>query len=218
MKVIGLTGAAGAGKDTVCKIAMEWCAREGYDARRVALADPLKVSAARALGMPVEATAEECVDFCNELKQPGVEITIERAHKDYVDGVSTPLISHELFGKLSGREYLQWYGTEAHRAVFGEHFWTDVSAKTIGDLEDEGVDVVFITDVRFPNEASMVYSNDDWHGEIWEVQREQASPVEAHSSETGIGRPGDILIANSGTMADLTQAVSCVCDDGLEVI
>lgn len=213
MKVIGLTGVAGSGKDTACGYALDWCDKEGYTAARVALADPLKVSAARALGAPSEWSDEECVDFCDDLKRPGMAVRVEMAHKDYIDGVSTPLISHELYAEVSGREFLQFYGTEAHRQVFGESFWTDVTRGIIQRKEREGVDIVFITDVRFPNEARFVLSEDDWHGEVWSIQRPDAAAIEAHSSEAGVGAElVDLLITNDGSLEDLRDAVRLTCD------
>jgi deoxynucleotide monophosphate kinase-like protein len=214
MKVIGLTGAAGSGKDTACGYALAWCEAEGYVAERVAFADPLKVSAARALGAPAEWTTEQCVEFCNEVKQPGVKIAVFKEHKDYVDGTQTPLISNELFCEVTGREYLQFYGTEAHRDVFGETFWQDVTAAVLDEKMAAGVDVVFITDTRFPNEGQFVANI----GEVWSVERPLETKVEAHASE--IPLPDALItciINNTGTLEELRDQVRLVCEDRLEV-
>lgn len=217
MKVIGLTGAAGSGKDTVAGFALDWCAENGITAERVALADPLKMSAARSLGAPVEWTAEKCVDFCNDLKQPGIEIIVLQYSEEAVEGTDVPMPTSELWTKISGRQYLQFYGTEAHRQVFGESFWTDVTKDIIDQKASEGVDIVFITDARFDDEARFVRNQDEWRGEVWRIFRDAAKPVEAHASEAGV-LPAlvDLLITNDGSLDDLHAAVCLVCDAQLK--
>lgn len=59
------------------------------------------------------------------------------------------------------REYLQRYGTEAHRDVFGADFWLDaalpVPPEHRGKIADWYGDALYVvTDVRFPNEAVRV--------------------------------------------------------------
>jgi hypothetical protein len=52
------------------------------------------------------------------------------------------------------RSFLQRYGTEAHRDVFGQDFWLDAALPLDGDYHP---DVLYtVTDVRFPNEAQRV--------------------------------------------------------------
>lgn len=213
MKIIGLTGLARSGKDTAAGFAMEWCATNGVRAERLALADPLKVSAARALGAPDDWTTEQCVEFCNELKHD-CEVDSVR----YIPGSTGPEPEPpewQILTKISGREFLQRYGTEAHRDVFGQDFWTEVAAKRVRELEREGIEAVFITDVRFPNEADFVHGDDDYHGEVWKIQREGAGlsdGLEAHSSEAGLGENVvDALILNEGTLDDLREAVDLMC-------
>jgi ABC-type dipeptide/oligopeptide/nickel transport system ATPase subunit len=69
--LIGINGEAGSGKDTVYSFIELWAQADGVRlCRRDAFADRLKISAARALGM-VSESPEECIDFCNRLKEPG---------------------------------------------------------------------------------------------------------------------------------------------------
>lgn len=213
MKVIGLTGAAGSGKDTACGFALAWCEANGLVAERVALADPLKVSAARALGCPVEWSDEQCVEFCNELKQPDVQLRVDKyippnCGPEPVPPEWIPMI------EISGRQFLQFYGTEAHRDVFGEDFWTNVSKKIITNLETAGVDVVFITDVRFNDEARFVLSEDDWDPEVWKIYRDAVEPIEAHSSEAGVDPTlVDLLVTNDGSLEDLRDGIRLSCNE-----
>lgn len=227
MKIIGLSGVARSGKDTASGFALEWCAAEGYKAERVALADPLKVSAARALGFQGASTlgspeeTAECVAFCNTLKQPDVTIHVSLFHPGSTGPEPEPP-EWEPLTEITGRQFLQFYGTEAHRDVFGEDFWTNVTRKILVEKEAAGIDIVFITDVRFPDEARFVYSEDDWDGEVWAVERPGAglsNGLEAHASEAGLP-PEQIalVIDNAGKLEDLRDQVRLVCEDRLEVV
>lgn len=219
MKIIGLTGAAGSGKDTVAGFALEWCNENGLAAERVAFADPLKVSAARALGFQGESSlgspeeTAECVAFCNDLKQSNVDLVAV----EYIPGTSDPEYpeppSSEILAKITGRQYLQFYGTEAHRDVFGESFWSDALLANLKQKENDGVDVVFITDTRFENEGTIVAGL----GEVWAVARELEQTVEAHASEEPL--PADLIaltIENNESLKDLRAAVRLVCEDKLK--
>lgn len=219
MKIIGLTGAAGSGKDTACGFALAWCEAHGLNAERAAFADPLKVSAARALGFqgaselysPEEVA--ECVAFCNEIKQPDVTVRVEKYIPPYCGSEPVPP-EYIPITEISGRQFLQFYGTEAHRDVFGQSFWTDVTAKYLDEREAEGVDVAFIADTRFPNEGQFVADL----GEVWSVERPLETKVEAHSSEIPLP---DALIArlinNTGSLDDLRDQVRLVCEERLEI-
>lgn len=215
MKIIALAGEARAGKDTAAGIILEWCEEHNLNAVRVAFADPLKVSAARALGF--NGTDEDCVDFCNDLKQSGVSIHL---HVPNASELGPRQISQKL---VTGREYLQLYGTESHRDVFGTDFWVEVTERKIDALDARAelgaeVDVVIITDCRFPNEAKMVNSRD---GEVWEVTRPDNTTLtdglEAHRSETGLPDGAiEFQIANDGSLEDLWLLVRSVCEHNLK--
>ncbi len=182
--LIGLTGEAGSGKDAV----FGCIAKVDSRAERRAFADPLKVSAARALGF--DGSTEECVAFCNEVKQPGVSVTVAEPGR--------------LLRTVTGREYLQRYGTEAHRDVFGMDFWIDVTCPLGFDHSGR---VVLITDVRFDNEAQRVH---DCGGVLWNVYRPSVSRIaeSAHASESGVmGEYIDYVIDNSGSLEDLQETV-----------
>ena len=104
-------------------------------------AEPLYRSAAAALGITV--------DELRALKEAGV------------DGLITVDHAGEYYSEITGRSYLERYGTGAHRDVFGESFWIDVWQRNalaqFGKYDGE-VERVIITvdDVRFPNEHGRV--------------------------------------------------------------
>lgn len=195
MRIIGLTGRARAGKDTVAQIIEgEFAAAPGFAGSnrplrfvRQGFADALKVSAARALGF--DGTAAECVAWCNRLKVDGTVYA-------YVDRTD----DHPL--ELTGREYLQRYGTEAHRDVFGSDFWLDA----VLPKRRDDCDLLVIPDVRFPNEARRVRERG---GAVWRITRPGHNPdVADHASEEPL--PADLVdltIWNNGTLDDLRDAV-----------
>lgn len=206
MKIIGLTGKAGSGKDTVAELAIRWCKENNLSAERAAFADPLKVSAARALGLTPSASTEQALKFCNELKEGG------RIKVEFPTGALDPIREYE----ISGREYLQWYGTEAHRDVFDREFWVNATLEPLDARfrELRAPDVVFITDCRFPNEATAV---NERGGEVWEVVRPGQSTVEAHSSEAGLPDGAiEFQIKNDGSLEDLRGLIRSVCESNLE--
>lgn len=210
MKIIGLTGKAGSGKDTVCGFMKEWGDANGVEVRRFAFADALKESAARSLGFTAGNT-EQCVAFCNELKQPGMEVQIANYARPE-PGVAS---------FITGRQFLQFFGTEGHRDVFGEEFWVEQLFERILESCVDLLDgIVVVSDVRFPNEGSAINNATEYEGiddaEIWEVVRPEQEKVEAHASEAGL-RDGQIEfeIINSGDLIDLQNLVNSVCEHNL---
>lgn len=170
--LVGLHGPAQSGKDTVYGILRTLSFSQGeapllpYLVRRDAFADRLKVSAARALGF--DGDWDECIEIMNRLKTEGFINTIVDLHKRK---------------EISGREYLQRYGTEAHREVFAQDFWVKAVLPEGYPSDDEHhKTLLVVTDVRFPNEAERVL---ECGGQMWKIDR----PVEriaesAHASET----------------------------------
>lgn len=216
MRLIGLNGRRGSGKDTVYRFIAEDCKQLGLVAHRVAFADPLKVSALRALGY--DGSPEECVLLADRIKAEGAFVTTA-----YTNGEGGCRVL-----RISGREYLQRYGTEAHRDVFGDTFWIDVAlpkheiggSGLVAGEETEafrarkneqalrkrypGADVLVITDVRFENEASRVRA---LGGEVWEIVRPSLHNEDSHASEQPL--PYEMIdrhIPNDGSLAALANS------------
>ena len=162
--IIGLHGRAQAGKDTVYERALAiWGA--GIVERR-SFADKLYESAAAALGV----TAKDLSWWKTDL---GANV--------YVGGL------HTVWNSETVREYLQRYGTEAHRDIFGEDFWVQQL-----DLTGHSNRLVFVTDVRFDNEAAAIRRAG---GKIVEVIGDKAGAYQ-HRSEAGLTDPPDYVIYN----------------------
>jgi hypothetical protein len=192
--IIGLHGRARSGKDTVCQIMRE--EHRGKVVRK-AFADPLKLSACRVFHP--HATLDQALAWADIIKDKAF-LTLEEG------GSRTG---------LTGRKLLQNYGTEAHRDVFGDGFWVDVSLPSYtGDrwtaqLEHFGinpdVDFVVFTDVRFENEARRIK---EWGGEVWEIRRAEVENGDTHASEQRL--PLELIDStfyNNGTLDELRENV-----------
>jgi hypothetical protein len=202
MRLIGLSGAARAGKDTTGHFIQVWGDRQGFTVERHSFAAKLKVSAARALGQAELDDDSEAIAFCEYLKRGGVIAIYDE------DGSELRTIS--------GREFLQLYGTEAHRDVFGSDFWVEALLAPLDARVRElsAPSIAVITDARFPNEAEAIRARG---GEIWEVVREDnpdalTGGLEAHVSEVGLPETLiDRTIVNDGDLAALEREVGIAC-------
>ena len=197
MKLLGLAGRKFAGKDTFAKLLIEEGEKEGINVVRAAFADKLKVSAATllgyrstevALGQGRALTDTECVAVMDVLKEAGRIRIDPRGDNCWVE--------------ISGREFLQWFGTEAHRDVFGADFWVD-ALLPYNDWREgfKGADLVVVSDVRFESEAARVY---ELGGRVFEVVRDLPDDGDQHASEAGL--PDEYIadaVRNDGTVEDL---------------
>lgn len=205
MRILGLTGPAGAGKDTAAEFVMEWALENDIYALRAGFADALKYSAAVALGMPPAVARGASLEFINALKERGtITVNIPRTEAE----VALGLDGDEMIG-FSGRQFLQWYGTEAHRDAFGTDFWVDALFSKYSESSDRP-ELLVIPDVRFLNEADAIHSRS---GQIWGVHRPDAASVENHVSEAGL--PDHVLrcsIRNEAALEDFRTAVFQTAD------
>ncbi len=139
--IIGLTGYAQHGKDTVGRYLVE-----KYGFRRYAFADQLK-SMAVVLNPIVYGDDYETLRLRDLVEREGWD----EAKKDQ-----------------EVRRFLQVLGTEAVREHLGKDAWIDALDKRLNDDGRTRSDSIVITDVRFPNEAQFVRRNG---GEVWRIHR-----------------------------------------------
>lgn len=175
--IIGLNGRMRSGKDTTANILSGL-----FDnVQRVGFADKLKDSGAAALGITR--------DQLEELKLYG-HVAI------YIDGDEEPVHT------LSGRQYLQYYGTEAHREQFGDDFWVD----QVLDVPVTDGTILVVTDMRFPNEIAGVL---DRGGIAVKIRRREADekPILHPSEQTLPDEQFDYFLDNNGTLNDLYENV-----------
>lgn len=201
LTVIGLTGLAGAGKDTVAELLRAHCG-----ARTLAFADALRAEIADAFCLEtIFLTRRET----KEIPLPALALSncTERAFVDRM------LVLHAQSGTAinpdaprSPRQIMQWWGTEYRRSQ-DQGYWVSRAGQTISWLsKSEQADLVVLTDVRFVNEANLVRR---WGGLIWQINRPGLQRAHgAHASEvTGEHYAPDAVIHNDGDLHHLKQAV-----------
>lgn len=156
--LIGINGFKGAGKDTVGDYLVQ-----KYGFKKASFAALLKQSAAALFDIEPE--------LWDEWKNSDAVIALFDS-----DGNEHTV--------LTARQFLQRYGTESHRDVFGYDFWVEQAFKNL-DLSEH---LVF-TDARFENELAAIRNHD---GFVIQVLREDTDKeAGTHASEV---RPNIDLI------------------------
>lgn len=189
--IIGLTGPAGSGKDTVADILQ---AETG--AGRLAFADALRAEIVSAFGVDAalltdraskeRATPQLALSRCND---PRFLFLMGRR-------LQAAAMTVELQKPRSPRHIMQWWGTDYRRHIFGKDWWVRIARASILRARERRPSApVVITDVRFANEAAMVR---ELGGVIWQVSRPGRDAISAaHESEsTGAQFAPECLIDN----------------------
>ncbi len=197
--LIGLTGAAGSGKDSVAGIMV---LEHGF--QQIAFADALYEEVSTAFNVSVEflknRNTKERQAFRLSMRNcTDAEFvrTIMRMH-----GISLLMRRFWRWQPRSPRQILQWWGTDYRRARC-EAYWID---KVCDRLMLTPNTHWVITDVRFPNEADLVR---EFGGQLGLVLRPGVEPVANHVSEAfwQTCNP-DIVIRNDGTLEGLQNTVN----------
>lgn len=152
-RIIGLTGKAGAGKDTAAKFIKESLEQRHRKVHSVAFADPIRWGLA-AMGVPEQYMLDRSL---KEAAIPG-------------------------FNGASYRMLAQTLGTEWGRQQLGRGFWIErMKARLKSYTEVHGhPDFLLITDVRMHNESAWIHEQGGW---VVEVFRDKVAPVRTHESE-----------------------------------
>lgn len=176
--IIGMSGYAYSGKDTVGKYLVE-----NHHFTRVAFADALK-EVAYILNPLIPVMPEN----------PAANATIRLQ----------PLVNTTSWDNAKAnsevRRILQVLGTEAGRNVLGEDIWVQIVKKKISRSYRH----VVITDCRFPNEVAFVKDL----GKLWWVDRPGNKPLNSHISERSVTpEDADVVLDNSGDLDFLYRQV-----------
>ena len=176
--VIGLTGPAGAGKDTVADLL---CTHARFC--KLSFADTLRAEVCDAFGVTIDALTRR------ETKEtPSPVFAIERClDNGFVGAMVTSYKaaqpSHTIEDLLSAprspRDIMRWWGTEYRRAE-NEHYWTRALSSRMRERHDGGQARFVVTDVRFENEAETIRRHG---GRIWQVKRPGLVLDTSHVSE-----------------------------------
>lgn len=172
-----MNGLKGAGKDTVGDYLVE-----EYGYVRAKFAALLYASVAALF----DTTVEKLDSWKND---PECKVELIGG-----DGVTT---------SLTLRGFLQRYGTEAHRDIFGTDFWVEALTKQLNPTVR-----YVITDARFDNELQAVRYQG---GRNICVTRPGTDTGDSHASEAA-PNPDliDALLLNNGTIEDLYAQVDSV--------
>jgi hypothetical protein len=162
--LIGLTGQAGSGKDTI----YERAKLKYPNAQRIAFADKLKDSAAALLDVPVDN-----LNLWKNNSEARLRVEVRNSPTDPV---------RRRVVDMDFRTFLQRYGTESHRDIFGYDFWVEQALANVprqqGLSPEESL--TFVTDVRFENEVEAVWRR---NGQIWRIHGPNDKAVVDHVSE-----------------------------------
>src|SRR4051812_4115505 len=112
--LIGVHGVAFSGKETTFNFVEKWAQKAGMTTRRRGFADKLKWSVARIFFPAI--SMEDAIEWANEIKQDRgiMDNYVEmRCSGSDVHGFHT--------ARITGRQLLQHYGTEAAREIFGSN-------------------------------------------------------------------------------------------------
>jgi hypothetical protein len=195
MTVIGLTGLKGSGKDTIAAHLIK-----SYGFERRAFADKLKESAAALLKL-------EPQHFEVLKNSPDILLAIGSFKQD---GMFEMIVSQ------STREFLQRYGTESHRDVFGQDFWVNQLLPMDGFYTDRNV---VITDVRFVNEADRIHALKGYVVRVVRTLFNAESDLHASEQEQ-LSIKSDYELDNTGYLWELPRKIDLmmrllVPDDGI---
>lgn len=207
MIVIGLSGHSSSGKDSVADILVR-----DHGFVKMSFAAPVK---------RVTRNANPIVGYevircdCGGSAECPDEVVEVRLADLYKYGFDDETVKDTDWGD-EVRDLWQRFATEGIRAEDPD-FWVRIAQK---DLLESGHERVVFSDVRFPNEAQMIYElNGPFFGEgelmfspfqasVWQVSRLGVEQDE-HESEQHAGLlEEEITIINDGTLDDLAEVVT----------
>ena len=121
----------------------------------------------------------------------------------------------DFFKEMSGRELLEFVGTECFRSV-DPNFWITVATISVKSSHNLGIMTVF-SDVRFKNEEEMIHQLGGvlvvvarTERDLVLTQHDQSTHVSKWEFLTFINKKSDIIIINDGTIDDLINNVALI--------
>lgn len=183
MKVIGLAGKSGSGKDLIADYL-----GERYNYRKIAVADAIRDEVSEFISMALLGETVHRPDI--------IPIEFKPVWEAYRKSVWAKPTSPEM------RVLLQWWGTE-YRRNQDSNYWTERLAERIAN----SLENLVISDIRTPEEVAVVR---EAGGEVWFVLRPgiQSVGIPNHLTEVALeGFKFDLDILNDGTIEDLYQTV-----------
>lgn len=173
--------------------------------KQYSFADPLKQFCIKVLGLSWEScygTDEQKNQptHLNWEEMPGVITEFSANHLRVSNSTNVELMTNKArainciyhqSGPMSGREILQWFGSDICRQIFGK-CWINA---TLNQIKEDNSALAIITDIRFPNEVEGVQEVD---GLVVRLTR-MITTEDMHMSETKLDnyQKFDYILDNS---------------------
>ncbi|CAN5859689.1 hypothetical protein BH11PSE13_BH11PSE13_12460 [soil metagenome] len=207
--IIGLTGFAGTGKDTVADLMVTH-----LRFRKLAFADALRAEVSDGFGIDLVYLTHPSTK-----NEPMPALAMRKAPQNFLAGATLNLRGIPRKGDgcvedqwmdapRSPRQILQWWGTEYRRSQH-RNYWTRVLLQRVVDYQRDGEQRFVITDCRFENEADTILT---MGGLIWQVTRpgiDVSTTAEGThiSAVSGTAFKPAAVIANTHDIRHLQQLV-----------
>jgi len=194
MRLIGLAGPAGAGKDTVAEIL-----RDHYGWAVVSFSDELYREVSAAFGVPVEQLKRR------DTKEAPSALLAPRRCADPDARAMLKRLAGNAGRACSPRWVLQRWGTQCRRH-YDPEYWVKCTERRMAELAAEGYPGVANTSVRFANELDHM---DRYGGQVVHVVRPGYRPQSAYVSERPLPmRECDIVVSNDSDLEGLRHVVT----------
>jgi hypothetical protein len=198
VKVVGLTGYAGVGKNSVADILVR-----DYGYIQLAFADPLK-EMIRDLN-PILGFIDRGACGCEDCKGRDIQPVHLQDLYDY-DYIDQDIKEMAEFGEELRRLWTT-FGTEVMRKRQPDYWIRHMMTEILSENDDAKI---VVTDVRYQNEAEFLNrlnAGDMLDSRLWRIARPGFEPGE-HSSEQLAGLLGEeITLINDGTLEELAEIV-----------
>lgn len=181
MRIIGLTGEAGSGKDTIADYLVSH-----HDFRKISFAEPLRRGLQAMFGIPMYMLQDRAI------KHIPLEILGGKSIREAMNTLGTE------WGRLSVADdiWLTTVGMKLNQLR---------AQSSLGHVAVKGI---VISDVRFANERFWLHHE---NGDLWHVKRPgnpYALPPDSHASQQGLPVwNGDLVITNDGDIETLHKQV-----------
>ena len=216
--IIGISGKARSGKDTLANVLCTHATRRGYRPVRLAFADDIKQEVAEFLDVAGVVWEPRHLDGTHADKEDQLVLSNASEVLTHVDEFSDFLLHRARYvptqdvALFTPRQLMQWWGTD-YRRKQNDWYWVQ---RTLARCSDPG-QLYVITDVRHTIEVRALLGR----GPLIRVVRPDAprGSGAAHPSETELDGVGDYtwshILVNDGTLEQFLDQALKLCHEVL---